>query len=352
MNDAAEPLSREWLRAMPKAELHVHLDGSLRPATMLELAGERGVPMPASQASELSEYMLVSDAASLEEYLERFSVTLSVMQDAEALERIAYECVTDHAAEGVTYAEVRFCPLLNCARGMTPDGVLDAALRGLRRAEEDAKETRTPIRARLIVCALRSHAPSETLAMAELAVAYQRRGVVAFDLAGPEDGFPVRDHREAFDHAHRAELPITIHAGEGFGAPSIHEALDIGHARRIGHGTRLYEDRILLDRVRDERILLEICLTSNVQTRVVDRMEQHPARRYQMAGVPITLSTDNRLMSGVDLTDEFAHAVDAFSLVQADVLQIARAGFEHAFVEDIERADMLDAFDAWAEASP
>lgn len=348
---SAAPLSREWLRAMPKAELHVHLDGSLRPATMLDLAASRGVTLPATDADALGRYMLVSDAASLEEYLERFAVTLSVMQDAEALERIAHECVLDHAAEGVSYVEIRFCPLLNCEQGLRPDGVLDAALRGLRRAEDEVRASGGHIRAELIVCALRSHPSRDTSAMAELAVAYRARGVVAFDLAGPEDGFPVRDHRDAFDSAHRADLPITIHAGEGFGVASIQEALDIGHARRIGHGTRLFEDRALLARLRDERVPLEVCLTSNVQTRVVDQIERHPARRYQLAGVPISLSTDNRLMSGVTLTEEYVRAVDAFDLAPMDVLQIARTGFEHAFVPLPERATMLQIFDDWASAA-
>lgn len=336
-----ETLSDDALRRLPKAELHVHLDGSLRPGTMLELARERGVWMPAGEVGALARYMLVDDAASLEEYLERFALTLAVMQDADALERIAYECVIDHAVEGVDYVEVRFCPLLNTDRGLTADQVLDAALRGMRRAERE-----TPIRSSLIVCALRSHEPRRTLDMAELAIAYRDQGVCGFDIAGGEAGHPVVDHREAFDHAAEANMPITIHAGEGFGPASIRQALDAGHARRIGHGTRLFEDPALLEEVRSRQIPLEVCLTSNVQTRVVPSHAEHPARRYSEVGIPISLGTDNRLMSGVTLVDEYRHARDSLGLTRDQLVAVARSGFEHAFVERETRALLLATFDA------
>lgn len=339
----ADPhLSDDALRGLPKAELHVHLDGSLRPQTMIELAQERGVSLPAADAESLRRYMVVDDAASLEEYLERFAVTLSVMQDAPALERIAYECVLDHAAEGVRYVEVRFCPLLNTERGLTPADVLDAALRGLGHAAAHAE---TPIRAQLIVCALRSHTPRQTLEMAELAIEYTGRGVCGFDIAGAEAGNPVSDHREAFDRAHVAGVPITIHAGEGFGAESIRQALELGHARRIGHGTRLREDPALLGEVVRRGIPLEVCLTSNVQTRVVGRHAEHPAGEYLRAGVPISLGTDNRLMSGVTLVDEYRHARDDLGLTAEEIVRVARTGFEHAFLEEDERERQLRVFD-------
>lgn len=338
----AATLSDDALRALPKAELHVHLDGSLRPATMIELARERDVSLPADEASALARYMVVDDAASLEEYLERFAVTLSVMQDADALERIAYECVLDHADEGVRHVEIRFCPLLNTDRGLTPDEVVEAALRGMRHAEEHAAST---IHSRLIVCALRSHPARQTRLMAELAVAYADRGVCGFDIAGAEAGHPVSDHVEAFDLAHRAGLPITIHAGEGFGPASIRQALELGHARRIGHGTRLREDPALLAEVVRRSVPLEVCLTSNVQTRVVARHRNHPAADYLRAGVPITLGTDNRLMSGVTLVDEYRHARDDLGLTAPELLAVARTGFEKAFVDDETRAAYLRIFD-------
>ncbi len=335
----------EVLRRLPKAELHVHLDGSLRPSTMLELAAARGVDLPASTAAELADFMLVRDAARLEDYLARFSLTLAVMQDAEALERITCELVEDHAAEGVRYVEIRFCPLLNAEGELTPDEALEATVTGMRRAEALLADSGHSIRAQVIVCGLRSHEEARTLEMAELAVAWHGRGVCAFDIAGAEDGHPVRDHVRAFDHARRAGLPITIHAGEGFGPQSIRQALELGHAQRIGHGTRLEEDQDLLERVRSESIPLEMCVTSNVQTRVAKTHAHHPARRYLEAGIPITLCTDNRLMSGVTLTREYEHARDALGMSRSELVRVARNGFEAAFLPDEDRAARLDAFD-------
>ncbi len=328
---------------LPKAELHVHLDGSLRPATLLELARDRGVGLPADDVDALADFMVVSDATSLEDYLERFAVTLSVLQDAEALERTAYELAIDHAEENVRYLEVRFCPLLNTEAGLSPDEVLEAALAGLRRAEKE-----TELVARVIVCALRSLPPSASTSMAELASAFLGRGVCGFDIAGAESGFPVSDHAEAFRLATARDVPITIHAGEGYGAASIRQALDVGNARRIGHGTRLREDDGLLTEVRRRGIPLEVCLTSNVQTGVVASVATHPAGDYLRAGVPVTLSTDNRLMSGVTLTDEFRNAERELEFDWPQLRAVARTGFEHAFVDPATRAGLLQTFDAAA----
>ena len=333
-----------FIRALPKAELHVHLDGSLRPSTMFELAVERGVRLPASTPEQLRSYMLVQNATSLLEYLERFELTLSVMQDAEALERIAYELVLDHAAENVRWVELRFCPQLNRRLGLTLDQVLDAALSGMRRAEADVNSGASTIHSAIIVCGLRSHQADVTSETAEVAVAYGNRGVCGFDLAGAEDGHPVVDHQDALDRAHSGGLPITLHAGEGFGPESIQQALDLGHARRIGHGTRLHEDQALHNRVVDDGIPLEVCLTSNVQTAVVSSLAEHPAHRYLRAGIPISLATDNRLMSGVTLTDEYRNARDALGMTKDELTAIARTGFEHAFVGELVRATMLEEF--------
>ena len=331
----------ERLFRLPKAELHVHLDGSLRPSTMLELAAERGVSLPASNADELAAFMLVSDAASLEDYLERFHVSLSVMQDAEAIERTMYELAEDHAAENVRYVEARFAPVLNTRGGLGPDEVLDAALAGMARAEADFD-----VRGAIIVCALRSLPPSSSSEMAELAVAYAGRGVCAFDVAGAEAGNPVRDHLEALRTAEAGGLPITIHAGEGFGAVSIRQAIELGGAGRIGHGTRLLEDPELLDTVRQAGIPLEVCLTSNVQTRVAASYETHPARHYFDAGVRLCLCTDNRLMSGVTLTREYEHARDSLRFTWPELVTVARTGFESTYVDPETKDAMLARFDA------
>ena len=328
------------LSALPKAELHVHLDGSLRPTTLLELARERDVDLPADTPGALESYMTVDEGRSLVEYLERFEVTLSVMQDAEALERIAYELAEDHAAENVRYLEVRFCPLLSTERGLSTEAVVEATVRGLRRCEAEHD-----IRASLIVCTLRTFDPARSLELAEVALAYRDRGVCGFDIAGAEEGHPVQDHVEAFDRVAAEGLPVTIHAGEAYGPASIRQALDVGHAARIGHGTRLHEDRPLLDEVRRRGIPLEICLTSNVQTGAVDALETHPAHRYHLAGVPVTLCTDNRLMSGVSLTDEYRKAHEVLGFSWAELVDVARTGFVHAFAPEGVRAELLRRFD-------
>lgn len=333
--------SDERLLALPKAELHVHLDGSLRPGTLAELARERRADLPTYDAEALATHMLVTDAHSLEEYLARFVLTLAVMQDAEALERIAWELVEDHARENVRYLEIRFCPALCTRDGMTPQQVLEAVLRGVERGERDFA-----VRTRVIVCALRTLEPTISVEMAALALAYRNRGVVAFDLAGAEAGNPVLEHLEAFRLVREAGLPCTVHAGEGFGAPSIRQAVSLAGAARIGHGTRLMEDPELEGQVAARRIPLEVCLTSNVQTGVAPRYAEHPMRRYLEMGIPVTLCTDNRLMSGVTLTREYTHARDHLGLGWDALVRVAQAGFEHAFVDAAERGVMVEGFDA------
>ncbi|MBT8403586.1 MAG: adenosine deaminase, partial [Gemmatimonadetes bacterium] len=256
-------VTRERLRALPKAELHVHLDGSIRPATMLELAADAGVELPASDPDALADAMRADDSADLEEYLEKFAITLSVMQTAPQLERIAYELAIDHAAENVKWVEVRFSPWLNTEAGLSMEEVLDAVLRGLRRAEAEVD-----VRTGVIVCALRHLGPDHSTELAELAVAYKDNGVIGVDLAAAEKGNPASLHTDAFRLAADHDLARTVHAGEAFGPPSIRQALLDCDAHRIGHGTRLLEDLSLERYIRDHRIPLEICLTSNVQTRV------------------------------------------------------------------------------------
>lgn len=329
------------LSRLPKAELHVHLDGSLRPETLLDLAAERGVALPAHDARTLAKRMVMRGAADLEDYLRPFQLTLAVMQDAGAIERIAYELAEDHARENVRWLEVRFCPGLCTRHGLTASAVLDAALAGLARARKDHG-----LESAVIVTALRTLPAGSSLEMAELAVAYRGRGVCAFDLAGAEAGHPVHDHLEAVRAARASGLPITIHAGEGFGAASIREALELGGAARIGHGTRLAEDPGLLAVVRDAGVVLEVCLTSNVQTRAAESYAAHPLRRFYDEGVHVSLCTDNRLMSGVLLTDEYAHARDALDFRWDELVQVARTGFAGAFAPaDVKKA-LADRFEA------
>ncbi|HEY6089736.1 MAG TPA: adenosine deaminase [Gemmatimonadaceae bacterium] len=325
------------LRQLPKAELHCHLDGSVRPETMLNLAREARVQMPRHTPEELREFMRVDDALSLEDYLRRFDVTVSVMQTEEALEQIAYELAEDAADDGVRYIEVRNAPLLNVVQGLTLVQAVEAPLRGLRRAEKDFGVT-----GRFIICALRHFSPEQSLEMAQLAVEFKDDGVVAFDLAGGEKGNPAARHVSAFNYARQHNLAVTVHAGEGDGAESVRAAVHILGANRIGHGTRLIEDPDLTQYVNDRRIALEICLTSNVQTRVADTYEAHPLREYFDRGLNVTLNTDNRLMSGTTLTDEYVHAAEHLGFTVDELAGIALNGFESAFLPWEERMMLIE----------
>ena len=318
---------RELLQRLPKAELHCHLDGSLRPETMLELAQESGIAMPAPDARSLAEYMRVDDARHLEDYLARFSVTLDLLQTESALERVARELAEDAAAEGVRYIEVRFSPVLNVRRGLAVTDVIEAVTRGLGGAEREHG-----IVARVIVCALRHLAPAVSMEMARLAVAYRGRGVVGFDLAGGEAGHAAAPHAAAFAFAREHDLACTVHAGEGDGPTSLRQAVHLCGADRIGHATRLIEDASLLQYVNDRRIALEICLTSNVQTRVVESYDRHPLREYFDQGLEVSLNTDNRLMSGTTLTDEYVHAARHLGFTFDELRVVALNGFAGAFL--------------------
>lgn len=333
---ALPALTRELLRRLPKAELHCHLDGSLRPQTMLDLGLELDKPMPANDEQSLREYMIVDDAVNLEDYLERFAITLSVMQTDAALERIAYELAEDAARDGVRYIEVRYAPVLNVREGLSLEQAVEAPLRGLARAEADHG-----VKGRVIVTAIRNMSPSVSHELAELAVAYRHKGVVGFDLAGGEAGHSAKAHRKAFEHARSHDLACTCHAGEGDGAESVREAVHVCGAHRIGHATRLIEDTSLTDYCNDRRIALEICLTSNVQTRATESYETHPFREYYDRGLNVMLNTDNRLMSGVTLTDEYVHAAESLDFTFDELARVAMNGFESCFLPYEERMRLV-----------
>lgn len=330
--EAPPALDRELLRRLPKAELHCHLDGSVRAQTLLDLAVETGIAMPRKDAETLAAYMRVDDARNLEDYLARFEVTLSVMQTSHALERIAYELVADAAADGVKYLEIRYAPILNIRQGLALQDVVEATLRGVQRAEHDHG-----IVARLIICALRHQPVSVALEQAELAVAFRNKGVVGFDLAGGEAGNPATRYVEAFAYAQRHDVCCTCHAGEGAGPDSVRDAVHGCSVHRIGHATRLIEDRELTDYANTQRIPLEICLTSNVQTRVADSVARHPFREYYDRGLNVVLNTDNRLMSGVTLTDEYVAANASLGFTFDELATVALNGFGSGFIPVEER---------------
>jgi adenosine deaminase len=329
-------VTRERLLALPKTELHVHLDGSIRPGTMVELAEEHDKQLPTTDPEALALHMQAGDTRNLEEYLSRFELTLSVMQHANALERIAYELAEDNARENVQYLEVRYSPILNTREGLPLTEAVEAPLRGLRRAGEEFG-----IRTAVIICGIRNMDPGTSRDLADLTVAFKGRGVVAFDLAGAEYNYPAKKHKNAFFTVINKNMATTIHAGEAYGAESIHQALHYCRANRIGHGTRLIEDPDLMAYVRDFQIPLEICLTSNVQTRAVPSFAEHPLRRYFDEGLVVTLNTDNRLISGTTLTDEYWRAHEHLGFTWEELVRVARMGFESAFLPHVVKAEVL-----------
>ena len=338
----APPVTRSLVERLPKAELHCHLDGSVRPATLLELARDYGVVMPCDDAEALGDFMIVRGARNLEDYLARFDVTLSVMQTEEALERIAFELAADAAREGVRYLETRYAPVLNVRGGLSLAAAVEAPLRGLARAAREHG-----VVGRLIICSLRHLDPEVSLELARLAVDYQRHGVAAFDLAGAEWGHSASPHAADFRYAHEHGLPCTCHAGEGAGAESVREAVHVCGAQRIGHATRLIEDETLTRDVEARGLALEICLTSNVQTHATASYETHPLRTYFDRGMNVVLNTDNRLMSGTTLVDEYLHAASSLGFTFDELARIALNGFQSAFLPADERARL--AADALAE---
>lgn len=324
-------MSERFVR-LPKAELHVHLDGSLRPETLLDLARASGITLPATETEGLRRHMRVDDARNLEDYLTRFDLTVSVLQTADALERVAYEMVEDAARDGVRYLEVRYCPSLSRHRGLSLDETIRAERRGLLRGEREFG-----VRTGIINCTLRHFDPSRSEEIAEASVRMRSEGVVGFDIAGGEAGRPARPHAHAFEIAARGGLGITVHAGEAAGPESIAEAIFECRADRIGHGTRLFEDPELMRYVRDREIPIEVNLTSNVQTRVVPRPAAHPLRRYLDEGLTVTLSSDNWLMSGVTLAGEYALAHRELRLTGQEIVTLSLNGFRAAFLPLPER---------------
>ena len=333
-------LNRDTILSWPKAELHCHLDGSLRLETMIDLATQQDKldVLPAQDVDGMAEELTKIDGSpTLEEYLRWFSYSIPLMQTREALHRIAYELAEDAAKENVRYIEVRYGPILHTEEGLTMWQVNDAVLAGLKDAERDHG-----IRSGVIVCGLRDRFESASLAQAELAASYRGRGVIGFDLAGGEQGNPAEMHGAAFYLARKELLNITVHAGESFGPASIRQALFKCGAHRIGHGVTLGQDPDLLRYVVDRRIALEVCPTSNVQTHVVASYEAHPVAEYCRAGVPITINTDNRLFSHTTVTDELWLAHTRCGIPAEALRKIVLNGFAYAFLPYHEKQELIE----------
>jgi adenosine deaminase len=346
-------VSQETIRSAPKVLLHDHLDGGLRPATVIELARETGYRgLPTEDPAELGRWFRSgADRGSLELYLEGFSHTVGVMQTPDAIERVAAECAEDLAADGIVYAEVRYAPELSTQRGLSLDEVMVAWLNGFERGARHAAAAGRPIVIRAIVSAMRQFARS--VEIAEVSVRFRDQGTVGFDIAGPEDGFPPSRHLDAFQLIHRANFHITIHAGEAFGLPSIWEALQWCGAERLGHGVRIVDDievtptgdvRIgrLAQYVRDNRVPLEMCPTSNVHTGAVATIERHPIDLLRRLRYRVTVNTDNRLMSGVSLSDEFETLMTTFDINLDEMQWLSTNAMKSSFLAFDERLRLIN----------
>ncbi len=333
--------------ALPKVLLHDHLDGGPRPATLVDLASELGHRLPTADPTELGAWFVAAaDSGSLKRYLDTFAHTAGVMQTADGLRRVAREAVEDLAADGVVYAESRFAPELHTQRGLTMQQVVDAVLAGFGEGTAAAAEAGRTIRMGALLTAMRQEDHWEEVAA--LAVANRRVGVVGFDLAGPEAGFPPDRWPKAFEVLRDAWLPATIHAGEAFGPASIAGALHSG-AVRLGHGVRIADDvspdgRLgpLAHWVRDRRIPLELCPTSNVHTGAAASVAAHPITRLHRLGFAVTVNTDNRLQSGVTLSSEMAALVEQAGWTLADLWQVTLTAAHHAFVHEDDRTALID----------
>src|SRR5437773_2415023 len=333
----------------PKALLHDHLDGGLRPATILELADAVGHRVPAEDPVALRYWFeSAADSGSLERYLETFAHTVAVLQTAEALHRVAYECAVDLAADGVVYAEVRFAPEQHLERGLTLDEVVEAVLAGFRDGTGDAARAGTPIRVGTLLTAMRHAARS--MEIAELAVRYRDLGVVGFDIAGAEAGYPPTRHLDAFEYLQRENFHFTIHAGEAFGLPSIWQAIQWCGADRLGHGVRIVDDidpatgklGRLAAYVRDKRIPLELCPSSNVQTGAAPSIREHPVGLLRDLRFRVTVNTDNRLMSGTSMSRELALLVEAFGYGWSELQWFTVNAMKSAFIPFDERLVLIN----------
>ncbi|HEY1555610.1 MAG TPA: adenosine deaminase [Kofleriaceae bacterium] len=333
---ASTEIPLELIQRLPKTDLHCHLDGSLRLDTVLDLARKQGTKLPTFDRDELFNVLYAGDqVASLDDYLRAFDITLSVMQTETALERTAYELAEDAHAENVRYIEVRYCPLLHTREGLRPAQVVEAVLRGLRTAKRELG-----IRYGVILCALRTSGADVSLRIAELCVAFKNRGVVGFDLAGSEINFPAKVHRGAFQLVIDNNINCTAHAGESFGPDSVHQAIHKCGAHRIGHGTRLIESGDLMNYVNDHRIPLEVCPTSNLQTRAAKSWDTHPVDFYVDYGLRVTINTDNRLISDTTVSNELYQCHKHYGWSLHAIKEIIISGFKSAFMPYREKADL------------
>ncbi|HWC82599.1 MAG TPA: adenosine deaminase [Pseudonocardiaceae bacterium] len=346
-------ITPDSLRKAPKVLLHDHLDGGLRPATVIELAQASGyTALPTTDPDELGAWFAASaDSGSLVRYLETFAHTCGIMQDREALVRVARECALDLAEDGVVYAEVRYAPELFTERGMNLDEIVETVQAGFREGEQLAAEAGRRIRIGTLLCAMRQNARS--MEIAELAVRYRDVGVVGFDIAGPEAGYPPTRNLDAFEYLRQRNAHFTIHAGEAFGLPSIWEAIQHCGAERLGHGVRIMDDikvaedgsaqlGRLAGYVRDRRIPLEMCPSSNVQTGAARSIAEHPIGLLSRLRFRVTVNTDNRLMSHCSMSSEFRALSEAFGHGWPELEWFTINAMKSSFISFDERLEIIN----------
>ncbi|GGM07696.1 adenosine deaminase 2 [Streptomyces fumigatiscleroticus] len=343
----APRIDTDTLRRLPKAVLHDHLDGGLRPATVVELAEAVGHTLPTTDPDALAAwYYDAANSGDLVRYIATFEHTLAVMQTREGLLRTAEEYVLDLAADGVVYAEVRYAPELLVKGGLSLPEVVGTVQEGLAAGMAKAAAQGTPVRVGTLLCGMRMF--DRTREIAELVVAHRDAGVVGFDIAGAEDGFPPADHLAAFAYLRRENMPFTIHAGEAHGLPSIHQALQVCGAQRIGHGVRITDDIVdgklgrLAGWVRDRRIALEMCPTSNLQTGAATSIAEHPVTALKDLGFRVTLNTDNRLVSGTTMTREMSLLVEQAGWTVEDLRTVTVNALRSAFLPYDERKALIE----------
>ena len=328
-----------YFGALPKAELHLHLDGSVRPATVLDLASQQDVRLPTTNLDQLRLYLEApADCQSLVEYISYFELPIAVMQTAPALERVIQELCRDLADDGVRYAEIRYAPWLHVVRGLSVAEVIRAALRGLKAGQEA-----TGIAGGLIVTAMRDMPVDQNVALAKVAGHFAGEGIVGFDLAGDEESYPPGPHAEAFRMARSFGLPVTIHAGEAAGAESVRQAIGLG-ARRIGHGIRAEEDPAVLKLARDEGVQFDTAPTSNAHTTAVRRLEAHPLARFFRQGIKVTVSSDSRTVSQTTLTNEYAKAGAVLGCTRDELWAMNLQALDSAFTDEGTRTRLRREF--------
>jgi adenosine deaminase len=342
----------DQIARVPKALLHDHLDGGLRPETIIEIAQQIGYKkLPTDEPKKLADWFEEScNSHSLVRYLETFSHTIAVMQSKEAIIRVARECAIDLARDGVVYAEVRGAPELFTEQGLTLDQVVDATLEGYKQGMAEAAREGNKIRVESLICGMRQNNRSQEAAAA--VVKYRNRGVVGFDIAGPEDGFPPTNQLETFEYLRKENAHFTIHAGEAYGLPSIWEAIQICGAERLGHGVRIIDDidfsadkpklGPLASYVRDRRIPLELCPTSNLQTGAAKTYSEHPIGSLAKLRFRITLNTDNRLMSRTSMSNEMTQCVKSFGWKFVDLQRVTVNALKSSFIPFEERLEIIE----------